>query len=202
MKTERGRLIALEGADGAGTTTQARRLASALEARGLTVHTTCEPSPGPVGRLIRERLKAGIDDDDGWRALALLFAADRLDHLAREIEPQLASGAWVITDRFTLSSLVYQSLHVDTAWVRELNRFAAPADAVVLVTVPLDVAMARIASRGGDAEAYDQRGLQARIHALYDAQGAAERAIRVEGDAPEDVVETRIVEALAARGLL
>src|SRR5688500_15875611 len=90
----RGAFIVLEGLDGAGTTTQLGRLAEALRARGQRVHTTCEPSTGPIGALIRQALtgRLGLPGGRGPlddATLALLFAADRTDHLAAEIMPAL-----------------------------------------------------------------------------------------------------------------
>src|SRR4051794_5711725 len=103
-----GKLIVLEGIDGAGTTTQAQRLGKHFGAR---VHVTREPSDGAAGILIRQILRGEYHPYD-HTALALLFAADRLDHLKREIEPQLQKGVHVISDRYVISSLVYQSLFV------------------------------------------------------------------------------------------
>ena len=113
-----GRFIAIEGIDGSGTTLQTRLLADWLAARGHTVLETREPSHGPIGVLVRERLSVRSAPLEP-AALALLFAADRLDHLAREVVPAIARGAVVLSDRYLLSSLAYQSLDCDAAWVRE-----------------------------------------------------------------------------------
>ena len=92
----RGRLIVLEGIDGSGTTTQTERLVACLRQQGRTAVSTREPSGGPIGRLLREvllgqhRMPGGAPVDG--RAMALLFAADRLDHLQREVELDLAEG--------------------------------------------------------------------------------------------------------------
>ena len=86
MRERRGRFIAIEGIDGSGTTLQTRALADWLRGRGHDVVETREPSPGPIGRLVRERLSVEATPLDP-AALALLFAADRLDHVAQEIEP-------------------------------------------------------------------------------------------------------------------
>src|SRR6185369_8913434 len=103
--------VVLEGIDGSGTTTQLGRLQAYLERRGRAVHPTREPSTGPVGRLLREILLGqhrlpGGEPADGL-AMALLFAADRRDHVRREIEPALGAGRDVVSDRYLLSSLAY-----------------------------------------------------------------------------------------------
>ncbi|HYY53573.1 MAG TPA: dTMP kinase, partial [Myxococcales bacterium] len=108
-----GRFIALEGLDGSGTTTQAERIASVLRAQGRRVLLTREPSDGPIGTLIRLALtgRLGLPQRSGpltEEALALLFAADRVDHLAAVIEPALERGELVVCDRYVLSSLAYQ----------------------------------------------------------------------------------------------
>jgi dTMP kinase len=123
--------VVLEGLDGAGTTTQGRLLADALRADGRTVHLTAEPSGGPIGVLVRQVLKRRIVGRDGApfdpAALALLFAADRLDHAAVEIAPKLAAGVDVVSDRFTLSSLAYQGLDLgDMDWVEAVNGLFLP----------------------------------------------------------------------------
>lgn len=203
----RGRFLVLEGPDGAGTTTQAGRLADQLEPRlGHRPHITAEPSGLPVGRLIRERLKGreegGQEGELRWPSLALLFAADRLDHYRLEIAPLLDDGRWVISDRYRLSSLVYQSLHVDTAWVRTLNERAPAPDACFLLALPLDVALARIAARAGTEEIYDGRALQERVHGLYRTLGEAEGAIEVDAGAPVDDVTAALLRELDERGWL
>ena len=112
--TERGKFVVLEGMDGAGTTTQAARLAEALRARGVHVRLTREPSDGPIGMMVRQVLTGRIVSPagraPGWATMALLFAADRMDHVESEIEPFLLAGGTVISDRYDASSLAYQSV--------------------------------------------------------------------------------------------
>lgn len=106
--TTPGRFISLEGGEGVGKSTQVRRLAEALRARGLEVVETREPGGSPGAEAIRALLMQG--DAGRWtpQTEALLFAAARADHVARTIRPALARGAWVLSDRFLDSSLAYQ----------------------------------------------------------------------------------------------
>jgi dTMP kinase len=195
------RFVVLEGADGAGTTTQARRLADAWRARGRAVHQTQQPSALPHGREIRERLKAGALTPATARELALLFALDRLEHVRQEIEPALARGEDVISDRYLLSSLVYQGLDVDTGWVRTLNAHARAPDLCVYVRVSADVAWQRVGARGGAPEVFERQALQRRVHERYDALFAEVGAVSVSGDGSVDEVAAAIEGALSGAGL-
>jgi dTMP kinase len=179
-----GKLIALEGIDGSGTTTQSARLAEALRSAGYPVHLTREPSDGPLGHTLREILRGAHDSVDPG-AVALLFAADRLDHLQREILPAIVAGTHVVTDRYVTSSLAYQSLTVDRAWVVELNRRHRPADLTVLLDLPHDVAKTRRASRGGAEELFDADAVQRQLVEAYRRELAAlgEKGVRIDGSA-------------------
>ena len=199
----RGRFYVVEGADGVGSTTQVHKLAEALVASGRAVHVTAEPSKGPIGVLIRQILGGERPRQAIHRELALLFAADRLDHIAREIEPKLQAGFDVVSDRYVLSSLVYQSLDLSFEWVRELNRHAPPADATVLVVLPAEKAWARLQARlagGAAAEVFDVKTTQARIHAEYERQARKVGAVVVDGDGDIDIVATRVEQGLRAVG--
>src|SRR5262245_798336 len=150
--------------------------------------------------------------------LALLFAADRLDHLAREIRPALAAGITVVCDRYDLSSLAYQSAtavspevspqvspQVSPAvtgrdpltWIRALNQRALRPDLTVVLDVDPDVAEARRAARGQPAELFERRELQRRLARLY---AAAEQL--VPGDrvlhVPADAGLAQVADALWA----
>jgi dTMP kinase len=112
-----GQFIVIEGVDGAGTTTQTGLLVQALRGRGLPVRSTREPSDGPIGTMLRQILTGRIvvpgmsgTRPPTWTTMALLFAADRLDHLEAEVVPNLMDGVTVVSDRYDLSSIAYQSV--------------------------------------------------------------------------------------------
>jgi dTMP kinase len=196
-------LVVLEGLDGAGTTTQARRLVESLEARGRRAHLTREPSDGPVGRLIREMLVGGHALGDG-RAVSqptfsLLFAADRMDHVQREVGPAIARGAVVVSDRWYHSSLAYQGTGAERVWIRELNRAALRPDVTIFLRVPAKVAAARRVAAGRVQELFEDLPMQERVAAGYEvvmAELAAggERIEVIDGEAEMDEVTRRIVE--------
>jgi dTMP kinase len=194
--------IALEGIDGSGTTTQLARLTARLRGLGRRVHATREPSDGPVGRLIREILLGGHRGPDGGevdgRAMALLFAADRRDHLRREIEPALAAGIDVVTDRYLLSSLAYQAEEAERDWVAGLARAVRPPDLTLLLDVPVSVAAARRHAAGRSTERYDEDGFQARVAANYRRLASGDPGIVVlDGSGPVDAVADAIAREVA-----
>ena len=124
--------------------------------------------------------------------------------MAREIEPQLAAGVDVVSDRYVLSSLVYQSLDLPLDWVRDANKFAPRTDATILITLPLDEAWARLQARldtGAPREVFDVKMTQSRIHAEYERQARKLGALIVDGRGSIDDVAARVHAGLAATGL-
>lgn len=165
-ETARGLFIALEGIDGSGTTTQASLLVERLRGAGRAAHLTREPSDGPVGRALRDVLRAS------WKmppaGTALLFAADRLHHISHEIAPRLRAGEHVISDRYLLSSLAYQGLECEPAWVEEINAHAALPDLTVFVRLDPARAAARRAQRGDAEEIFENERFQQRVAQRYE----------------------------------
>jgi dTMP kinase len=173
------RFIVLEGIDGCGSTTAARRLVDALVARGEDARLTCEPSGGPIGKLIRQALRrelprtdAGAPREPSWGTMSLLFAADRLDHVDSVIFPALAAGATVVSDRYDLSSLAYQSATspggaASVPWIRELNRRARRPALTIVIDVSAEVAAQRRSQRGGREELFEASDVQRRLAAIY-----------------------------------
>ncbi len=193
--------IVLEGIDGSGTTTQLDRLARHLEGRGRRVHPTREPSQGPVGRLLREILLGGHRRPDGAAvdglAMALLFAADRRDHLTREIEPALAAGTDVVSDRYLLSSLAYQAQEAERDWVAGLGRDLRVPDLTLLLDVPVSVAAARRRAASRPDERYDADEVQSRVAARYRELCAADpRAVVLDASGSVDAVSALVITAV------
>jgi len=186
------KLIVLEGIDGAGTTTQALRLEAALRADGRDVHRTREPSDGPIGRLLREML-AGKHAPVDATTLSLLFAADRADHLGREVEPALARGTVVISDRWYHSSLAYQGAGEERAWIRTLNARARHPDLTLLLDIDAEVGARRRSDAGRPDELFDELELQRRVAANYrevaaELSAAGERVEILDGRRDVDAV--------------
>lgn len=175
--TGKGRFVVLEGIDGSGTTTQVARLADRLRAARVAVRSTREPSDGPVGTLVRQVLTGRVvvpgGRAPGWATMALLFAADRMDHVESEIEPFVAQGGIVISDRYDASSLAYQSVSSGAEakeaveWIRTLNRYVRRPDLTVVLDLPPDVAADRRMHRGEAAQLYEQNEVQRALAAFY-----------------------------------
>jgi dTMP kinase len=201
-----GRLIVIEGLDGAGTTTQTKRLVDTLNARGTKAHATREPSDGPVGRLIREMLGGGhaIEGEKlSQGTFGLLFAADRLDHCQREVEPALAAGVTVISDRWYHSSLAYQGTGADRDWITMLNARARKPDLTIFLKVRPEVAAERRAAARRQEELFEQLQMQIEVDAGYTATIAelaaqGERIVTLDGEQSPDQVFDAILALVVA----
>jgi dTMP kinase len=201
MRASAGRFVVLEGIDGSGTTTQAARLAAALRASGHAVVSTREPSDGPIGVVLRQALTrrlVGLSD----RVLALLFAADRLDHLASVVEPALAQGKVVVSDRYVLSSLAYQGMRLPLRWVEALNAAARPADLTLYLDVDAGTAARRRHGRGGTEELFDADEVQRAVARAYGRvarkHARAQRVVWVDGRGAPDEVAREILSRVRA----
>lgn len=201
----KGLFLTLEGIDGSGKSTQARRLAAALESEGLAVQRTREPGGSPGAEEIRRLLVEGPAGRWSAETELLLFTAARRDHLERTIAPALARGAVVICDRFADSTRVYQGL-ARGALRAETDRLQAafigiePALTFVLDMDP-EVALARGRARGGAEHRFEAMGsdFQHRLRAGFRALAAEfpDRCRLI--DAGRD--ETEVAEEIAALAL-
>ncbi len=141
----KGKFIVLEGVDGCGKTTHAKLLAQWLTANGHSVLHTKEPSRGPIGLLLRDYLKKEttlplID--------ALLFTADRAEHLEKEIKPALEQGKIVICERYFYSTIAYQVAQgLDKKWLKELNAFAMRPDLTLLLDLDPEISVKRTSTK-------------------------------------------------------
>lgn len=156
----------VEGLDGAGTTTQLRLSASAISRQGLKVLTTCEPTDGPVGRLIRRILRG--EEQSSAEALAYLYAADRLDHINLCIRPSLSEGSLVISDRYFFSSMAYQGLALPFERIAALNAGFPYPQAVFYVDTPVSECLKRINSRGEKKEIFEKGVTLEKVRANYE----------------------------------
>ncbi|GAA2234373.1 hypothetical protein GCM10010413_37110 [Promicromonospora sukumoe] len=162
-----GVFVAVDGPSGVGKSTLTRALTIRLADDGHTVHRTAEPSDGPIGSLARTLTNTA----DGL-TLACLYTADRHHHLAHEIEPRLATGTIVITDRYIASGLVMQRLdHVDPDYLRALNEPVRVPDLLLALTADEDVIRRRLTRRGTHNRYQDQRA-SSQSEAAYHREAA------------------------------
>jgi dTMP kinase len=201
----RGRLITLEGGEGAGKTTQAALLVDALQAKGLTVLRTREPGGSPGAELLRGLLLGGSVD---WspRAETLLHFAARAEHVAKSIGPALDAGRWVVCDRFYDSTLAYQGYGqgADQTFIAEQIRLLHLApDLTLVLDVPEPVAAERMRRRAADPDRYEQldTAFHARVRQGFRAIAAAEpnRCLLLDASADILTVHTIIMTAVWTR---
>ena len=211
-----GHFIVLEGIDGSGTTTQCSILSDRFADRGLPTHVTREPSDGPVGVLIRQILTGRVvtpgqhgSRPPSWATMAALFAADRLDHLEAEVNPNLLDGVTVISDRYDHSSVAYQTVSSGgqadvTGWVLDLNRHARRPDLTLVLDVDPKVAATRRDSRSGNPELYEVSELQAelaRFYAKIDELFPNDTIVHIDANrGVDEVTEAVWAEVLKLRG--
>ncbi|MGL5837037.1 MAG: dTMP kinase [Sphingorhabdus sp.] len=205
--TEVGKFISIEGGEGAGKSTQIALLADYLRERGMTVELTREPGGTEGAETIRRLLLTGGDDRWGANAEALLFAAARSDHVGKRIKPALASGRWVICDRFVDSSRAYQgaSLGLSDAMIMQLHGIGSGGflpDRTIILDLPLDAARKRTQVRDGDSadriggrdDAFHQKVRDAFRRIAADEP---ERVRLVDADGAPEEVAARIIDQIA-----
>lgn len=207
MASARGRFISLEGIDGSGKSTQARRLADTLRARGRDPVLTREPGGAPGAEAIRRLLVEG--DPDRWspETEILLFTAARRDHLERTIRPALAAGRDVITDRFADSTRVYQGATrgdlrglVDDIHARVIG---IEPDLTLILDMDPEVALTRGLARQSGEDRFEDFGLSFQHH-LRDgfralARQAPDRCVLIDAGRDADAIAADIEAAVADR---
>ncbi len=222
----RGKFITLEGGEGSGKSTQAERLAAALRRRGHEVVVTREPGGSPFGERLRSLLLDAKTEPHGALSEALLFYAARADHLEQVIRPALARGAWVVCDRFSDSTRVYQSYagNLDPKYIEALDLLVVQPDwpdLTLIIDIPADVGLARAALRqahkepapdkgNGERQAralvadrYEARGLEfhkrLREGFLKIAEAAPKRCVVIDGQQSADEVARAAFAAVERR---
>lgn len=207
-----GRFITFEGGEGAGKSTQIRRLAARLEARGLAAFCTREPGGTPTAEAIRQFILSGRATTMGAEGEAMLFAAARADHVANVIRPALELGGWVLCDRFTDSTRVYQGVEGGVASVTldALERVAVGPtrpDLTVILDVPAEVGLRRVRARrsatGDGPDRFDSDRIdlhERRRRAYLDLAARDPRRYQVvDATRSEEEVTENIWQAVASR---
>ncbi len=201
-----GFFLAFEGGEGAGKSTQARMLADWFTERGYEVVVTREPGSTPIGQRLRQMLLDPATGELSPRAEALLYAADRAEHVASVIRPALARGAVVITDRYVDSSLAYQGAGRDLSLgeVERLSSFATSGlkpDVTVLLDVRVEEGLARTSLRDSSPDRLEQESLEFHqtVHDAFRelANTAPDRYLVVDASLSAETIHRIIVDRLA-----
>lgn len=202
------RFITLEGGEGAGKSTQIKRLASAFSRAGLPAVSTREPGGSPGAEAIRNLLVTGAVDRWDPITESLLFMTARHDHLRHTIRPALLTGEWVLCDRFFDSTYIYQGIAkgVDPVWLRQLYHLLYGdfrPDFTLLLDLPPDVGLARTSARAGDETRFEQMDIafheKLRAGFLALASEEEERFAIIDASQNEEQVATAIRDAVNAR---
>ncbi len=203
----RGRFITFEGGEGSGKSTQIQLLADRLNAAKLRTITTREPGGSAGAEIVRHLLLSGMAKAFGPETESLLFAAARDDHVSQVIEPALAQGTWVLCDRFTDSTRVYQGElgKVDPKLIRAMERVTIGSlkpDLTIILDVPVAIGMERALKRRGTAAPDRFAGEGVSFHEklrdayLKIANGDPQRCALVDADADPKTVAERVWKAL------
>ncbi len=183
MKTK-GDFICIEGLDGCGKTTQTRLLVEKLEKSHNAIYTA-EPSHGKIGMFIRNRYLYG-EQRVSSVVEALLFAADRFDHVENMIDPALKEGRLVISDRYVYSSLAYQgAAGLDLNWIKKINEHALHPDLGVFIDVDPQTAMRRLKRKKSVMEDFRTQERVRKIYLDFVQNGDL---IKIDGNKPKNAV--------------
>ncbi|QUS34938.1 dTMP kinase [Falsirhodobacter algicola] len=196
--------ISFEGIDGSGKSTQARRLAEALRARGHAVTLTREPGGSPGAEDIRRMVLEGEAERWSARTELLLFTAARRDHLEKTIQPALDRGEIVITDRFADSTRMYQGLRgglEDQVDILHASMIGVEPDLTVLIDIPAETGLGRARARHGGEQRFEDMGLglQRQMRDGFLRLAAAPRFQIIDGTGDPDAVAQDVLGAVLAR---
>ena len=206
----RGRFISFEGGEGSGKSTQIKKLAERLEAAKLRVIVTREPGGSPGAEVIRHLILSGVGKLLGAEAETLLFAAARDDHVRTVIQPALNQGTWVLCDRFSDSTRVYQGRvgRVAPGLLNAMERVTIgdlKPDLTIILDIPVEVGLKRAAARRGSAapdrfESEDVKFHQ-NLREAYREIAAAEpkRCVLIDANADANAVAASVWAALRER---
>lgn len=193
--TKSGAFICIEGIDASGKTTQAHRLVRNLRRRGLDAVYTTEPSTGEIGKLIRDhvlnrkkRVPVAVE--------ALLFAADRVDHVDKEIKPALQKGKIVICDRYVYSTMAYQgAADLDLNWIEQINQFALVPNMALFLDVSPEVVIERMQSKSKKSVMETLKN-QRRVCEVYLKMVKEGRLMHIDGNKSVNAVAADILRAV------
>lgn len=188
--TRKGFFICIEGLDGCGKTTQTELLVQNLQAQGLNAMRTAEPSRGKIGSFLKKYCLQG-EKRVSSEVEALLFAADRVEHLDEEVVPALNEGRIVISDRYIYSSLAYQgAAKLDLGWIREINKWTISPDLAVFIDVEPETAIQRVKSKKSVMENLETQRKVRKVYMNFVKSG---ELVKIDGDGPKNKVASEML---------
>jgi dTMP kinase len=186
----KGFFICIEGLDGCGKTTQTELLVENLQARGFNAIYTAEPSRGKIGSFLKKYCLQG-EKRVSSEVEALLFAADRVEHLKEEVVPALNEGRIVVSDRYIYSSLAYQgAAELDLGWIREINRWTVSPDLAVFIDVEPETAIQRVKSKKSVMENLETQRKVRKVYMNFVESG---ELVKIDGDGPKNKVASEML---------
>jgi dTMP kinase len=189
----KGVFIVIEGLDGSGKTTQAKILTGKLRRSHKAVYTQ-EPSRGKVGKFIRNRILYG-EKRPSAMVEALLFAADRIEHVQNEVVPALREGQMVISDRYLYSSLAYQgSAGLSLEWIEAINQHALKPDLALFIDVDPETVLQRLKRKKSIMETLETQRKVREVYLKFVNRGDL---IRIDGDKPKNFVAEDALSAVS-----
>lgn len=215
LPTFHGKLIVFEGIDASGKTTQAKMLADSLRADARAVVLTKEPFlglPMIAGILLsasklpthKDSLPSNASHSLAPQTEALLFAADRAEHVHKVLSPALNEGKLVVSDRSFYSSIAYQSAvdGMSEEWIRSINNFAPEPDVVLLLDLDPELAHSRVEGQARQFSHFEDVKKQVRIRENYLKLARENNWTIIDASLPEADVHSRVLAVLEAKGLL
>lgn len=203
-KDNRGAFIAFEGIDGSGKSTQSALLIQKLRQEGIPCYATMEPTDAPIGSLIRQVMTGRVKTDN--KAVAALFAADRLDHLLNEVDgivSKIESGVTVVTDRYYFSSYAYNSVHMPMEWVIKANEQSSAIlrpSVTVYIDIDPDTALDRIAKNRFRQELFEKKSMLVKVRDNYmkafKLLEKEEKVFIVDGNRPQEEIAEAVWNAV------
>jgi dTMP kinase len=201
---DRGRFIVVEGIDGSGKSTVCKALKISLEEHGETIYLTKEPTENPIGSLIRLHMSRRVKFDE--RVIALLFAADRIDHIVNDndgIMKYLDAGTTVISDRYYHSSFAYHRMHCPTDWIHTINSYSTDLlrpDFCFFIDVSPKTSLERIQRGRHTKERYESESQLQKVRSYYHEAlkdlESCENIVFIDGERPSPVVVSEVVNFL------
>jgi dTMP kinase len=190
---KQGTFICVEGLDGCGKTTQTKLLVRRLKEKGYSVTYTAEPSRGKIGKFIKKYCLHGMKRVSSI-VEALLFAADRFEHVEKEVVPAIDEGKLVVSDRYVYSSLAYQGASgLDLKWIETINGHAMRPDLAIFIDVEPEIVIQRLKPKRSVMENLETQRKVREVYMKFVEKG---ELFRIDGNKSKEEVSDHILRVV------